>query len=414
MAHGAGDQGSLGRVRLADYGISGESIVCFAGEDWWYHHPHSKNHILKRLAKDNKVLFVNSISFGLPSVSNPDFFLKIRRKFKSYLRTLTRTPEGLWVISPVTLPFYGSRVVRWLNKLLLALQLNLAMCRCSMRSPIIWIAIPSAADAVRGLSPKLVIYQVSDKYDANEDSAVSKDIIRDFHRRLVEMSSVVMYSGRKLYDEAAEMHKYYLEQAVDFEHMSNDPGVTAPDIARIPKPVLGFVGWMDYVMDLELIQAVAERRPDWHWAFVGTKNNLINITAPNLHFLGPKPYGELPSYLRHFDVCILPYSQHNEFTQYGSAIKVKEYLATGKPVVISPLYEYLNVPGIRIYRTVDDFIAQVEDALSHDTPLQRQLRQDAVRNQTWETRARQVGRLISSLLSGSEGRSHRAVGPSGH
>src|SRR5580704_5490644 len=45
---------------IMDYGLKGESIVCFAGEDWWYHHPHSKNHILRRLARDNKVLFVNS------------------------------------------------------------------------------------------------------------------------------------------------------------------------------------------------------------------------------------------------------------------------------------------------------------------------------------------------------------------
>ncbi len=83
----------------SDFGLSGESIICFAGEDWWYHHPHSKNHILKRLAKQNRVLFVNSITMGLPSVSNPDFFLKIRRKFRSYLRWLRKVPEGLFVLT---------------------------------------------------------------------------------------------------------------------------------------------------------------------------------------------------------------------------------------------------------------------------------------------------------------------------
>jgi len=57
----------------ADYPLSGQSIVCFAGEDWWYHHPHSKNHILKRLAKHNRVLFVNSITMGLPSIGQSGF-----------------------------------------------------------------------------------------------------------------------------------------------------------------------------------------------------------------------------------------------------------------------------------------------------------------------------------------------------
>ena len=53
-------------AQYGDYPLSGQSIVCFAGEDWWYHHPHSKNHILKRLARHNRVLFVNSITMGLP------------------------------------------------------------------------------------------------------------------------------------------------------------------------------------------------------------------------------------------------------------------------------------------------------------------------------------------------------------
>ena len=107
----------------ADYPLSGQSIVCFAGEDWWYHHPHSKNHILKRLAKHNRVLFVNSITMGLPSIGNPDFFQKIRRKLRSYLRWLRKAPEGLWVMTPINVPFYGSPIVRMLNRLLLVLQL---------------------------------------------------------------------------------------------------------------------------------------------------------------------------------------------------------------------------------------------------------------------------------------------------
>ena len=107
--------------------LEGESIVCFAGEDWWYHHPHSKNHLLKRYAWRNKVLFVNSITMGLPSMANPDFFLKIRRKLKSYMRWLRKVPEGLWVMTPINLPLYGSRLGRWLNRVLLVSQLRLAM-----------------------------------------------------------------------------------------------------------------------------------------------------------------------------------------------------------------------------------------------------------------------------------------------
>lgn len=385
--------------RGEEYPLRGESIICFAGEDWWYHHPHSKNHILKRLARHNRVLFVNSITMGLPSIGNPDFFHKIRRKLRSYMRWLRKAPEGLWVMTPINVPVYGSAFFRALNRVLLVAQLRLVMLLLNLRRPIVWAAIPTAADVVQSLSGKLLAYQVSDKYDSNEDSALARETIREMDRRLKRNAAVVMYSGRKLFEEAEVTHRYFLEQAVDFERFANLPPGTPRDIAAIPRPVLGYAGAADYVMDTALIEEVAKRRPDWHWVFIGSKSNLVKVSAPNVHFLGPKPYAELPRYFRHIDVCVLPWTQKNAFTSYGSAIKVREYLATGKPVVISPLYEYLQTPGVRIYRSTEEFIELVEDALENDTPSDQQVRQDAVRNCTWDTRAREVATLFRRLLA---------------
>jgi glycosyltransferase involved in cell wall biosynthesis len=389
--------------KASDYPLSGESVVCFAGEDWWYHHPHSKNHILKRLARHNRVLFVNSITMGLPSAKDPDYFQKIRRKLRSYLRWLRKVPEGLWVMTPVNVPVYSSPVVRTLNRLLLILQLRLVMLILDMRQPIVWAAIPTAADIVGSLGGKLLVYQVSDKYDCNEDSALSRAVIREMDARLKQKAAVVMYSGRKLYEEGEPRHRYFLEQAVDFARFANLPPGTPADIAAIPRPVLGYVGAADwYTMDAALIEQVAKLRPDWHWVFIGSKSNQVQLSAPNIHFLGSKPYAELPRYYRHIDVCVLPWTQNNAFTNYGSAIKVREYMATGKPVVISPLYEYLNTPGVRIFHSVGEFITLVDDALSQDRPCDQQLRQNAVRNCTWDARAREVATLFRGLLDGKD------------
>lgn len=386
-------------TQALDYGLSGESIICFAGEDWWYHHPHSKNHILKRLAGRNRVLFVNSISMGLPSMSNPDFFLKIRRKLKSYMRWLRRVPEGLWVMTPVVIPLYGSRFAKLINSVLLNVQMRLAMMICGMDRPIIWVAIPSAADIAESLDSKLLLYQVSDKYDATEDSALSRTTIREFDRRLKAKAAIVLYSGRKLFDEADEPNRFLLSQGVDYEHFSQEAASTAEDIAEIPHPVLGYFGAMDYVMDSELMQEVLRRRPEWHWAMIGLKSNLIKLNAPNLHFLGSKPYSQLPSYVKHFDVCILPWRTDNPFTQYGSAIKVREYLATGKPIVMTQLYEYRDAKGVRFFANADEFIAAVENALTQDSPHLREMRQSSVRHGTWDDRTRQVASIIHSLLT---------------
>jgi glycosyltransferase involved in cell wall biosynthesis len=385
-----------------DYGLSGESIICFAGEDWWYHHPHSKNHILKRLAGQNKVLFVNSISMGLPSMSNPDFFLKVRRKLKSYMKWLRKAPEGLWVMTPINLPLYGVRLARRLNCLLLVIQVRLAMLLIGIRKPVLWIAIPPAADLVGHLGEQMLLYQVSDKYEANEDSALSAEIIRSFDRKLKQSADVVMFSGRKLFQESREPNRYYLEQAVDFEHFATEARDAAPEITNIPRPILGYFGAMDYVMDTDLMADVARLRPEWHWVMLGLKSNLIQVSAANIHFLGSQPYADLPKFVKCFDVCVLPWRQDNAFTSYGSAIKVREYLATGKPVVISPLYEYLNTPGVRIYRSTEEFITLVEDALQNDTVEAKQLRQAAVQGCDWNVRTRQVSALIQSLKKGEK------------
>jgi glycosyltransferase involved in cell wall biosynthesis len=342
---------------------------------------------------------------GLPSIGNPDFFHKIRRKLRSYMRWLRKAPEGLWVMTPINVPMYGSSVVRALNRVLLALQLRLVMFFLNLRRPIVWVAIPTAADLVNSLGAKLLVYQVSDKYDVNEDSALSRSVIRDMDSRLKKQAAVVMYSGRKLYEEAEPRHRYFLEQAVDYERFANLPPGTPEDIAAIPRPVLGYVGAADwYTMDVALIEQVAKARPDWHWVFIGSKSNVVKLSAPNIHFLGSKSYADLPRYYHHIDVCVLPWVQTNAFTNYGSAIKVREYLATGKPVVISPLYEYLHTPGVRIYRSTEEFLAMVQESLSADFPCDREARQNAVRHCTWDVRAREVAELFRGLLEGSGSR----------
>jgi glycosyltransferase involved in cell wall biosynthesis len=380
--------------------LEGESIVCFAGEDWWYHHPHSKNHLLKRYALRNKVLFVNSISMGLPSMANPDFFLKIKRKLRSYTRWLRKVPDGLWVMTPVNLPLYGSRAGRWLNRILLVAQLRMAMLFLRITQPILWIAIPTAAEMAGRLGEKLLLYQVSDKYDANEDSALSAQVIRRYDRQLKDAADVVLYSGRKLFRESTEPHRFFLEQAVDFDHFSNLRVEPAPELEGIPDPILGYFGTMDYVMDTELMAEVARLRPSWHWVLLGLKSNLVRVSAPNIHFLGSKSYYDLPRYIRRFTVCVLPWRETNTFTSYGSAIKVREYLATGKPVVMAPLYEYSEMPGLRFYRGTQEFIAQVEGALQEYSPSLGAQRQAAVKEGTWDERASQLAALIQSLLRG--------------
>ncbi len=404
--------------------LKDRSIICFGGEDWWYHHPHSKNHLMRQFARaGNKVIFVNSISMGLPSLANKDILFKIGRKLKSYAKLARTTDEGITVVSPATIPFYGNAVARKINQTLLRQQIGLLATRKGMTAPILWIAIPTAAELIGKMNESCVIYQVSDKYDANsEDHAVNPETIRRLHNHAIEKADIVLYSGRKLLAEATHglEKSYLLEQAVDFEHWSQifgsppyEGGVAAasadgvvlsvaPEIEAIPHPRLGYFGAIEpWLMDQELIKRASVERPEWHWIFIGNLARGTDLAdLPNVHFFPPVPYSELPRYAAGFDVCVLPWETEHAFTSYGSAIKVREYLATGKPVVISPLPEYEPMADVlRIARSRDEFIKLIEDALNETNPELARKRQESVRSGTWQARAEWVSDLITSVGS---------------
>ncbi|HKG21733.1 MAG TPA: glycosyltransferase [Blastocatellia bacterium] len=395
--------------------LKNESIICFAGEDWWYHHPHSKNHLMRRFARaGNRVMFVNSISMGLPSMKSPDFFNKIKRKLRSYAKMVRRTEEGIIVVSPVVTPFYSNPLGRALNRVLLLAQIRLLMLVFGMKRPVLWVAIPTAREIVGRLGERALVYQVSDKYDANRmDHATSGNVIADMHDDMLKRADLVYYSGRKLFEEDVAVHPEIegkakmLQQAVDYDHFASATSREwrAPaELEATSSPRLGYFGAIEtWLLDQELIRYVSGRRPEWQWVLLGLKSARLDIEGlPNVHYLGSKPYSEMPRYAAAFDVCVLPWVTDNEFVSYGSAIKVREYLATGKPVVITPLYEYESLDGIlRISRGYDDFILKVEDALSRDSDEKRRARQEAVRASTWDARSEEVSREIERLLQES-------------
>src|SRR5437764_3270795 len=386
-----------------------QSIICFGGEDWWYHHPHSKAHLMRRFARaGNRVIFVNSISMGLASLRNKDLLPRIMRKLKSYAKLARTTEEGITVVSPAVVPFFGSAVAAATNRRLLTTQIATLARRRGLSNPILWIAIPTAVDVLGHLNESLVVYHVSDKYDANTmDHATDPAFIRALHERAIDAADLIFYSSRKLLAEATRglEKSHLLEQAVDFEHWSrlNRGGIsTALKVEQIPGPRIGYFGAIEpWLIDQELIKLAARVRPEWNWIFIGNKSRGLEIESlPNVHFLPPVQYEELPHYAAGFDVCVLPWNTEVPFTSYGSAIKVREYLASGKPVVISPLPEYESMSDVlRIGRSRDQFLELVDEALRESDVAMAKARQDAVRDGTWDARAAWVSGLIEEAIA---------------
>lgn len=388
--------------------LTGKSIICFGAEDWWYHHTHQSEHLMRRFARaGNRVVFVNSISMGLPSLAHKDLLPRIARKLRSYARYAQDTEEGITVVSPPTLPFFGSRTARVLNRRLLSTQINAVARRRGVKRPVLWLAIPTAVEMIGRLDESLIVYLVVDKYDANTmDHATKPAHITRLHERALANADLILYSGRRMFEEATigREKSYLLEQAVDYDLFAQAAGDSieiAPEIARIPHPRLGYFGAIEaWLIDVELIKQAAREHPDWHWVFIGNRaRGTAMDDLANAHFIPTVPYSELPRYAAGFDVCVLPWDVENTWTSYTAPLKVREYLATGKPTVIARLREFEAMKDVlRIAGNRDEFLRLVQDALDESGDEKRRARQASVINHTWDARAEWVSELIAEKL----------------
>jgi glycosyltransferase involved in cell wall biosynthesis len=167
--------------------------------------------------------------------------------------------------------------------------------------------------------------------------------------------------------------------------------------------VIGYYGALARWFDYNLLKSVACLRPDLSFVLIGpyydsTLKSSSLLELPNLFYLGVKPYAQIPAYLRCFDVAMIPF-QLNDITHATSPLKLFEYMAGGKPVVVTPMRESLRYPGVLSGKDPAEFAAQLDLALQlrNDSKYIAAL-DEVARQNTWDARARQ---LLQALDPGS-------------
>jgi glycosyltransferase involved in cell wall biosynthesis len=275
---------------------------------------------------------------------------------------------------------------------------------------VLWYYTPMAITFTRHLRPRAVIYDCMDELSAFAGAPAS---MREREQELLKRADVVFTGGQTLFESKRHSHPnvFAFPSSVDVDHFAR-ARVSQPDPddqGHIPHPRLGFFGVVDERMDLELLGQVAAARPDWHLVIVGPVVKIDPSSLPaaaNLHYLGPKQYDELPSYLAGWDVALLPFAR-NDATRYISPTKTPEYLAAGKPVVSTSIRDVVRPYGVtglaRIADDPADFVAAVEAALAE--PASERLRQvDAFLTQTsWDGTWTRMYRLVSAAIEVNAG-----------
>jgi glycosyltransferase involved in cell wall biosynthesis len=233
-----------------------------------------------------------------------------------------------------------------------------------------WYYTPQALLFSSHTDGSTVVYDCMDELSAFLGADSSLPMLE---RDLLARASVVFTGGFSLYEVKRQQHSntHPFPSGVDVAHFSpaRQSLPEPPDQRPIPHPRLGFYGVIDERLDAPLLAALAALRPDWQIILIGPIVKIDPATLPraaNIHYLGGKPYNELPAYLSSWDVALMPFAR-NAATRFISPTKTPEYLAAGRPVVSTPIVDverhYGHVKAVRIASTAPAFATAIEESL---------------------------------------------------
>lgn len=366
-------------------GFNAADLICFSHLRWDFVYQRPQ-HLLSRCAQGQRVFFIEE-----PIFDGGPLRLEMKEREGGVLVCVPYLPQGL------TSEVACDAVLRSLVERLFADH--------GVRDYVLWYYTPMALSFTRHLRPLATVYDCMDELSAFRGAS---PLLRGREAELLARADLVFTGGQSLYEAKRDQHSrvYAFPSSIDVAHFAQARNRTdePQDQSAIPHPRLGFFGVIDERFDFELLDGVAQARPDWQLVMVGPVVKIDPESLPrrdNIHYLGMKSYQELPAYLSGWDVALLLFAR-NESTRFISPTKTPEYLAAGKPVVSTSIRDVVRPYGqrglVHIADTVQDFIKAVEATLKGDAA--RLLEVDEFLSQTsWDRTWEQMSALIEYVVS---------------
>lgn len=361
---------------------------------------------LSRFARKHKILFVEEPFFDLPESSEP------RLDFHRVMPNVT-------VITPHTGPSWNRNprlpemLRQWTQEGIDELNDDGEFDR-----PLLWYYSPMDAFWSLGQFPNRGI--VFDAMDELSQFTGAPPALIANERRLMEAADIVFAGGHELSLKKKQHHQnvHFFGCGVEYSHFAKaqDPNTTIPpDIDFMNRPILGWFGVVDERVDYSLVGEIARMRPDWSIAMVGpvvkVDPNLLPH-FPNLYWLGQRDYQVLPNYCRAFDICLMAFAI-NAATEYINPTKALEYLATGRPVISSPVKDVVRQYSdlVDIVRTPQEWVAMIDKRLRDPDPARIQKGIEKAREASWEQTVQKMQDLIKESINKQDRPSARRIEP---
>jgi len=385
--------------------IQDRNIICIASN--WFYDPTSKHHLMKLLSRHNHVIWVNYHASRKPQWSARDAGAMVG-KIRQIIQGPRQVAESITVVTPLVVPLPGNRAVASLNAELLVRQIRSVLNDLPERPTQLWSFAPDVDYLCGRFDEELRLYYCVDEfsrfvgYDAEQVLAAE--------RRLAERADLLIVTSQALLEAKRSLHSRValVSHGVDAEHFRTALRSTGPiplEIRELPRPVLGFWGLIQDWVDLDLLEAVARRRPQWSIVLIGEAAADVGRLHrfPNVRLLGRRHYQKLPEYARGMDIGIIPF-RVNDLTRAVNPIKLREYLSAGLPVVSTPLPEVASYDRmVRVADTPETFVeaceAAVLEAKADVAGRARRARHEAMLQETWEAKLAVIEQHVQAALA---------------
>lgn len=332
------------------------AILCFCHLRWNFVYQRPQ-HIMSRLTADHRVFFIEEPVFDAHGADH----YQIEEDRSS----------GVYVLTPHLAAGLEGSESNWRQ----ANLLGFFLAGKGIERYICWYYSPMMLAFSHHLEPMCTVYDCMDELSS---FLFAPPALKQYEQALFERSDVVFTGGKSLYLAKRGQHEnvQLYPSSIDKQHfLGARKGPDDPDDqSGIGWPRIGFYGVIDERLNIGLLEAVARMRPDWQFVLVGPTVKIEPGTLPraeNIHYLGPKTYGELPRYLAGWNIAMMPFAL-NDSTTYISPTKTPEYLAGGKPVISSSIADVVSSYGeaglVRIADSPGEFIDAAEHILGEGMP----------------------------------------------
>lgn len=384
------------------------SLVVFS--DDWGRHPSSCQHLIRCLLPDYRVLWVNTIGTRAPGL-NLMTLRRVAEKCRQWVRTNTPSDGNrpdtqhnfhphLTVTNPRMWPWFGRAVDRRFNAWLLQRQLT-SLIEALPQPVSALTTLPITADLPGRLPVDRWLYYCVDDFSAwpGLDGSTLRRMDRDMVREAGEIVAVSPYLQRMI--GKFGRNSSLLTHGVNLKHWQEaaTAGAERPAaLAAIPsnRRLAVFWGVVDRRLDTAMLTALSDSF-DGSIVLIGPQQDpdpkILNL--PNVVATGPQPFEDLPSIAAHADALIMPYA-NLPVTQAMQPLKLKEYLATGRPVVVSRLPAVADwLDCLDVADCPAAFCQAICERIRTGLPESQRIARRRLQQESWEAKAKELQHYLN-------------------